>query len=174
MNYDAVHELHRTRSAARPLFQALLERGAVEGRTTVEEIIDDGSVSRRQAISLLRELAEAGCGEFKVGRKGHPSRLEWSVDPRELAARVQGDDDDPDDDDAAASDDPPLQGALALDGAPPPSANEPPPASSSTELIEHVHVLRPDLRVVVRLPADLTRLEAGVLGDWIRNLSFER
>ncbi|WP_106390983.1 hypothetical protein [Enhygromyxa salina] len=87
-NDDALLELYRSQPGARALFDSILERGVDEGRTTVDELTGDGDVGRRDAIALLRSLDEAGCGEFKVGRKGHPSRLEWTVAPAELAARV--------------------------------------------------------------------------------------
>jgi hypothetical protein len=41
-------------------------------------------------------------------------------------------------------------------------------------LIEHSYVLRPKLRVVVKLPEDLSAREAEVLGNWLREISFER
>ena len=41
-------------------------------------------------------------------------------------------------------------------------------------MVEHAYVLRPDLRLSVNLPVDLTQREAEVLAAWVRNLSFER
>jgi len=168
-------------------------------RTTVEGLIERRGMSRRRAVNLLRALADAGYGEFKLGRKGHPSRFEWADDPQTLAKQlaaieevvevveVVGDEDDLDDQD----DQQPDSGEMVLEMFPhargkpittepasespasvdPSEASE---ASDPSEAIEHSYVLRPDLRVVVQLPRDLTAREAEVLGDWVRNLSFDR
>ncbi|KIG13704.1 hypothetical protein DB30_07550 [Enhygromyxa salina] len=196
------------RPTARALFAAVLVADVEDGRTTVDELIESGAATRRQAITLLRDLDEAGCGEFKVGRKGHPSRLEWSGDPRELARQIIDEMDGRDDaeHDSRSESEPsppeadqpdralPPAAAIALDlsfAQPelPVAANEPhaAPAPTSTghtraaeldaagdDEIEHTYVLRPSRRVSVTLPADLTRREAEVLADWLRNLSFER
>jgi hypothetical protein len=88
INYDTLHKLYSLRPVAHALFGAIVEAGVDQGRTTVDELIEGSGATRRQAITILRELDEAGCGEFKVGRKGHPSRLVWIGDPREIATRV--------------------------------------------------------------------------------------
>lgn len=208
IDYDIIHRIYSLRPTARALFAAILVADVEDGRTTVDELIESGAATRRQAITLLRDLDEAGCGEFKVGRKGHPSRLEWSGDPRELARQVIDEMDgreDPTHDSPSEPEpsqpeaDPPDRArppaaAIALDlsiAQPefPVAANEPhdAPARASTghsraselaaagdDEIEHTYVLRPSRRVNVTLPADLTRREAEVLADWLRNLSFER
>lgn len=173
------------------LFESIVERGVEDARTTVDEVIELGDFSRREAIDLLRDLAKAGCGDFKVGRKGHPSRLEWSVDPSHVAMRIvngglgdkEGEDEagehtptpDPQPEPLA----PPSQAALDLGQPAEPSEDRPPPHSKRRQpaargMIDHTHVLRPDLRVTVTLPADLSPAEATVLADWVRNLSFQR
>lgn len=103
-------------------------------------------------------------GEFKVGRKGHPSRFEWAADPHALAERFEQLD-EADVLDHEQLDDP--RGELVVEQLARTQARE-------VELIEHAYVLRPKLRVSVRLPADLSAREAAVLGDWMRQLSFER
>lgn len=85
---DKLLAMYESTPAARKLFASIVQAGVEDNRTTVDELIEDGEVTRRQAITLLRDLDEAGYGEFKVGRKGHPSRLEWGQDPRALAQRL--------------------------------------------------------------------------------------
>jgi hypothetical protein len=158
MNHDALHQLLRARPTLDRLLDSILAAGADEGRTTVDDILADGEVPRRQAIDLLRELESLGYGSFKVGRKGHPSRFEWAIDPADLVAAL--DDGGEQDSDA---DDP---------GSATPVGEHDEPAAQRD--IAHQYVLRSDYRVSVKLPDNLTRREAEVLGDWIRNLSFER
>lgn len=177
MDDEQLIAVHRSKPGAAALFAAFGEQAPNEGRTTVDEAIEFAGISRRHAIDLLRSLAEAGCGEFKIGRKGHPSRLEWTVDVVELATWLEG---DPGADDASSpssgeSASAPTQASLALMASE--SAN--PGAgrgdeASTTEFVEHVYMLRPKMRLRVSLPEDLSPAEAGVLADWVRNLSFER
>jgi hypothetical protein len=198
MNYDTLIKLHQTRPAARRLFDSIGSKGVEEGRTTVDELIDSGEVSRRQAITVLRDLADAGCGEFKVGRKGHPSRLEWAVDPVEVIERVVSEasgelgeelasdeehegyaEPSPPANEAPLLLSPPAQGALDLGDATERERQVPRRprqrrSQRASALIDHSYVLRPDMRVSLQLPDDLTPREAEVLAAWVRNLSFER
>jgi hypothetical protein len=186
MNHDALHQLLRTRPLVDRLLGSLLAVGAEDGRTTVDDILADGEVPRRQAIVLLRELESLGCGSFKVGRKGHPSRFEWSIDPADLQAVLDGSNGEQAGDESEgereallADDDEPANAPVQfMQGKPPPRELVVPPVHSPTrysrEEIDHAYVLRPDYRVTLTLPDNLTRREAEVLADWLRNLSFER
>jgi hypothetical protein len=166
-NHDALHQLLRARPTLDRLLDSILAAGADEGRTTVDDILADGEVPRRQAINLLRDLESLGYGAFKVGRKGHPSRFEWSIDPAELAAALDaGSEPDSDDDDESSE-----TTTLNHDE---PALAELSRARTTERDIAHHYVLRPDCRVSLNLPDNLTRREAEVLADWIRNLSFER
>ena len=165
MKYTTLRQLYRSRPAFRELFDWISAHGIDESRMTVEEFLDDGRLTRRQTISALRELEDLGCGHFKVGRKGHASRFEWSMDPNELARRLH---------------EGPTPDVVEDDGDPEPAELEVAPAieqhdrAPELEMIRHVHRLRLDLAIEVLLPKDLTPSEAAVLGDWIRDLSFER
>lgn len=186
MNHDALLQLLRTRPTVDRLLESILAAGAEDGRTTVDDILADGEVPRRQAIILLRDLESLGYGAFKVGRKGHPSRFEWSIDPADLAAVLDGgsaeqngDESDGELETSVAEDDEPararvlfMQGNHAAHdlGEPPVRSLKP----HSRGEIDHAFVLRPDYRVTVALPDNLSRREAEVLADWVRNLSFER
>lgn len=205
INYDTLHKLYSSLPTARQLFDTIIELGVEEGRTTVDELILGSAATRRQAITLLRDLDEAGCGEFKVGRKGHPSRLVWNGDPSEIAQRVisgelvgatpdheaaeQPPESEPDAQDlleASSVGATAAQATLDLAEAPdeeravaqaPKTTRAPSSAKGErtrADQIEHNYVLRPNRRVSVTLPANLSRREAEVLADWVRNLSFER
>jgi hypothetical protein len=186
MNHDALLQLLRTRPTVDRVLDSILAAGAEDGRTTVDDILADGEVPRRQAIILLRDLESFGYGAFKVGRKGHPSRFEWSIDPADLEAVLEGEDEQDgdgsddalgasvaDDDESATARVLFMQGnQTALDVADAQSVRS--LARHSRDAIDHAFVLRPDCRVTLALPDNLTRREAEVLADWVRNLSFER
>lgn len=192
MNHDALLQLLRTRPTVDRLLDAILAAGAEDGRTTVDDILADGEVPRRQAIILLRDLESLGYGEFKVGRKGHPSRFEWSIDPAELEAVLDGDSDEPDSDEngdgqesldhataVGEGEDSGRVRVLFMQGNPATldladAASARSAKRHASGYIDHTYVLRPDYRVSLSLPDNLTRREAEVLSDWIRNLSFER
>jgi hypothetical protein len=161
---DTLLAIYRTQPTARKLFDWLRRVGSKRNYTTVDDLIEHLSVTRRIAIPLLRSLADAGCGEFKVGRKGHPSRLEWAKSPRGLAEAlaITANGHNPD---LPVS--PPVPTPVPEE----PTAEE---SSNGTDLITHNYVLRPGLRIDLHLPVNLSTSEAKVLSAWIKNLSFER
>ena len=168
---EALHQLLRARPALDRLLDSILTAGADEGRTTVDELLEDGELPRKQAINLLRDLEGLGYGSFKVGRKGHPSRFEWSIDPEDLRKALDDDNGEPSEAPTRAS----------FMGHPPARERDEPPTTPPARApqqprseIEHLLVLRPDYRVTLNLPADLTRGEAQAISEWVRILSFER
>ena len=190
MPSDALTAIYRAHPATlRQLLDGILETQADSRITTVEGLVGECGMSRRRAINLLRALAKAGLGEFKLGRKGHPSRLEWAQDPQALVEQLDAvdvpsdSDSDSDSDSGSDSDDDapdepqsqPINGELIFDVFPHQRAKPDPIAPPArAALIQHSYVLRPQLRILVELPEDLTAREAEVLGKWVRNLSFDR
>ena len=186
---DVLVELVRSEPAIEQLFDAALA-GRLERRTTVEDLTELVDLTRRRAIALLRRLADAGCGEFKVGRKGHPSRLEWAAAPDVIARSLVGVEAGGDDESKQEA---PSEVSFALvadEGQRSLGLGSPPPTSSGSarpggrrgraqppegpQSIRHRYVLRPELTIDLMLPSDLSAREAEVLADWVRNLSFER
>lgn len=149
-NIVVLRDLQKNLPSAQRLFAMLADAQEIGECLTVDELIENLDLGRRSAIDLLRGLEDAGAGEFRLGRKGHPSRLVWSTDPQPLVDEL-------------------------LDREVPPSPPPPPsPGFVSASTIDHVFVLRPDLRIGLSLPADLSAGEAAALGEWVRHLSFER
>lgn len=118
-------------------------------------------VGRSKVIAALKELEDAGCGMFVVGRRQNPSRLEWHVQTVSLAQAVRGERtlveelgpdegvDEEDDDELSLND-------IATD----------------LSMLTHVFHLRPGMSVGLTLPDDLTVKEAARLADFIRTLPF--
>jgi len=144
-------------------FEIFKDREKDSKETKLERLEDlirfqGGSPSRVDIVSLLKGLQEAGCGRFIVGRRGAASRFEWSVSLRSVGrAATSGSGEvsqiDLDADERDGDDD---------------SMDEADNAS-----ITHTFALRPEYRVKLRLPTDLTAREAKRLADFLRTLPFD-
>src|SRR5437762_2974863 len=86
-NREVVRGLYQSDTNARELFDELARRQRNPSSTTVEQVVNMGA-TRPQAVQLLRALADAKCGTFRTGRRGHESRLEWDVPAVEVAKSV--------------------------------------------------------------------------------------
>jgi len=144
-------------------FNIFKEREKDSKETKIERLEDlirneGGNPSRVDIVSLLKGLQEAKCGRFIVGRRGSPSRFEWSVSLRSvgLAATSGSDEVSQIDEDADEQDG---DDEFADDG--------------DDSSITHAFVLRPDYRVKLTLPVDMTSREAKRLADFLRTLPFD-
>lgn len=104
--------------------------------------------SRPELIRFLRELQELGCGSFITGRKGHPSRFKWKVGMTSIS-------------NAAAGKDVTLEPITENDK-----------EEADDDLLAHTFFLRPNLAVIINLPADFSSAEAARLADFIKSLPF--
>ncbi len=86
----AIRSLYEKNPDATRLFDwtASLKRDADE--TTVDRLSRKLRISRGAAISLARALADAGCGDFIVGRKGWSSRFRWAYSRVSLGQVASG------------------------------------------------------------------------------------
>jgi len=135
--------------------KALSQRTRVQhGAVTAENIAKEAKVPRQAAIQMLRELAKADCGEFKIGRRGKKTRLQ-PKDPQEMFEVAK----------CAVS---------STDGPAPQGPTARPALASGTPVdeIRHWFVLRPGFTVELDLPGDLTTNEAFRLAQFIQTLPF--
>jgi hypothetical protein len=149
-----LRDLYKKSPTARLIFDHLASRQRNRQETTVDRIhalivSDRHDVDRDEVIDFFRELENLHCGDFLVGRRGHPSRFEWSVEMTTAARAAAGE----------------------VDHIP---ALEPRtgPGPDATNALEHTFRLRPDFEVAMLLPSDLTPAEAQRLSDFIRTLPF--
>lgn len=132
------HEVLRAILAQQPLHELELDVEDLKAEYT-----PGLDVSRSEGISLLRRLDELGLGDFKIGRRGRPTRLEWSVGVRKgLAEETE---------------------VSKEEGQSSPSAGQ----------IMHQFQLRPTLAVELVLPSDLTQHEAARLAAFVQALPFD-
>jgi hypothetical protein len=112
----------------------------------LEEILPD--LTRGEIVDVFKKLAEFGCGSFLVGRRGAASRFVWDVSLRSVGKAAMG------------------QGTVEAVSEETDEEDGPMPS------IRHEFSLRPDFRVQIELPANLTAREAARLADFIRTLPF--
>lgn len=134
------------------------------GKTTVEEA-EEFFKERQGAVSFLKQLGDAGCGQFVTGRRGQPTRIEWAecgaipIAKAFINARTQ------------PQPDPAMPDVNTLADC---HWNASPAASpvTSAKLHPHTFLLRPELSVRVELPLNLTKEEANRFADFIRTIPF--
>lgn len=87
-----IRDLYQKDSGARALFDWAANRKNDAAETNVERIIQVASISHQEANELAKNLRDAGCGEYIIGRKGWKTRVRWLFGLRSLgqAARGQG------------------------------------------------------------------------------------
>jgi hypothetical protein len=153
-----VQKIYTSSPVATAALDYFAQRTNSSTRTTIEQLLailrQEGQNSDRgEIVDFLKALDDAGCGKFVAGRKGHPSRFEWTlslVDVGRLAAgesiKIQP---------IASSDE--LEHETTTD---------------TDDVIEHRYRLRPDFEVRLGLPKNLTIGEANRLSDFIRTLPF--
>lgn len=154
--------LYAQSACARAAFDNFAGRDNKSSRTTVETLQNalrsQGPFSRPEIASLFKELESAGCGQYVIGRKGHPSRFEWSVSlikvGRAAAATGEGQDED----------------FLEEEGFEDVGGDE--EVEPSSDLIEHRFHLRREFELVVVLPANLTKAEAHRIARFVKVLPF--
>ena len=153
MDETRLISLGRKSPVARLILGHFASRQRNSTQTTVDglraALLREGrEVSRNDVVSTFKELAEAGCGTFVVGRKGHPTRFEWVV----ALSRA---------------------GSVAVAKAT--TANDQiaePEQSNSRMTLDHQYILRQDFTVKLSLPLDLSETEASRLADFIRTIPF--
>lgn len=166
MQSDSVIDIRRLKALYadsgfnKSVFQFFAQRGRTSSETTVErmlQVLQQTGVetgSRKDVLELFRGLEEAHCGEFVIGRRGHSSRFLWRVSLIDVGKVAAGE----------------VAPIGTLTNASERLAIE---EEVRTSWLEHAYNLRPDSRVTLSLPADLTKQEAGRLADFVRSLPFD-
>jgi hypothetical protein len=141
---------------ARKLFD-WASRQTDKAESEVEQVMRGAKLSRPYVVDAMKELAQLGFGQFVVGRRNNRSRMIWSVNLGDLGRCAQGE-------------------PVEFDEAEPAETPSQQPQSAKLgeqNIVQHFYLLRPELRVSLKLPANLTRGEARRLADFILSLPFE-
>lgn len=136
------------------------QREPNRGETSVEDA-EEFFRDRQDAVNFLKQLGEAGCGNFFTGRRGRPTRIEWATCGAIPVAKTF----------LQAADQVP---AADVSGLTTGTAPSPLPSTQTlpAKLHPHTFLLRPELTLTLQLPLNLTKEEANRLADFIRALPF--
>lgn len=152
IDFKKLRQLYGSSAAARHVLDHFASRERNWQSTTVDRIhanvaAEGAEISRADIILVFRELEACGCGGFKAGRKGWPSRFEWAVS---LVSVGQ----------AAAGETEQIEQITDAESSEEEAAN----------LVRHTFRLRMDTTVSFDLPVNLSTTEAARLADFIKTL----
>ena len=155
VDFNCLRELYNENDNAQAVLDHFASRERNLGTTSVDRILtnlrnEGKDLSRRDLISVFRELEKCGCGSFVAGRKGRASRFEWRVQMVAVGQAAAGETEHVDE------------------------VSEEEAGDEDTEnLIKHTYRLRPDVTIAVELPTDFTPQEATRMARFIETLPFE-
>lgn len=151
MNREKILEIAGQNDVNRSFFELLSRRHRNAAITTVEQAMEWTKGERREVVDLFKQLDETSIGTFVIGRRGAQSRFEWAVRLTDVGYAYAGEIEEIE---PASQDD--LQDETILD-----------------EHVEHEYRLRPNLKVILSLPSNLTKREAERLSSFIATLPFD-
>lgn len=156
-----VKELYDRDYVARLLLDHFAARRHSVSQSTVDRLLaiaqsSDKSIRRSDVVGALKQFDRLGAGNFKIGRRGQPSRIEWGSPPTELGRLAVG------------------REALAATEASNPRRKRRDDGAEPVRTITHQYMLRPDLHIEINLPDNLTSAEAERLAGFIKTLPFDR
>jgi hypothetical protein len=164
LNVKALKALYSSDQAAKAVLDEFASRQRNQQTTKLEQLLfrlgNSGvGVAKADVIGVLRKLDEYGCGDFRTGRKGHPTRFEWKYDLVSVAKAAAG----------GAQKVEEIQPATDQDNGDDEVAVKTVPEGA----IHHTFQLRPDWQVELDLPGDLSVREAGRLSEFVKTLPFD-
>lgn len=164
LNVKTLKALYASDPAAKAILDEFASRQRNQQATKLEQLryrLNNAGVgvAKSDVIRILRKLDELGCGDFRTGRKGHPTRFLWKYDLVSVGKAAAGgtqaiEEIQPSPDQDNGDDDSPVRPA-------PPGA------------IRHTFQLRPGWQIDLTLPADLSAREAGRLSEFVKTLPFD-
>jgi hypothetical protein len=151
--------IYRSSAVARWVLEDFARREQSLRETTVDTLqkrLEAGgrTVDRRSLIDLFKQLSDAGCAEFTVGRKGRKTRLRWLEDQIRVGKI------------AAGREHPPEVGPNAS------SILTVAETSPENEFVAYPFPLRNDLTVTLLLPKDLRQAEARRIGEFVNAIAL--
>lgn len=152
VNREKILEIAALNDVNRSFFELLSRRHRNAAITTVEQAMEWTKGERREVVELFKQLEGATIGTFVIGRRGAQSRFEWSVRLTDVGYAYAGEIEEVE---PASQND--LQDETGLD----------------EQLVEHEYRLRPELKVVLSLPSNLTKREAERLSSYIATLPYD-
>lgn len=168
---ESLLRLYENNPEYRPALSLLASGQYGDEAISVDDLEDDVDAPRQVVVDLLKKLDELGLGRFIIGRRGYPSRFEWSesIGTAERAAldelkhRVEAPS-------CSGGEDVSAYGTgNVLDLPRDISAL----GSQESALLPVSYPLRQNLTVTLNLPRDLTRAEAAKLAGFVKRVYFD-
>lgn len=155
VDIEMIRGLYASDEIARFFFDQWAERQKNSWTSTVDHLlhvarIEGTPFGRGEVVRFLKSLQEAGCGTFRAGRRGAKSRIEWGVSLISVGRAASGED-------------------LEVEAVP---EDTPETEEADAPLLRHEFQLRPEMRISVELPTNLTAEEARRLAAFIGTVPF--
>ena len=164
LNLKALKALYASDLTAKAVLDQFASRQRNQQTTKLEQLLfrlnNSGvGVAKADVIGVLRKLDELGCGDFRTGRKGHPTRFEWKYDLVSVGKAAAG-------------------GTQAVEEIQPTADQDNGDEEAAVKTIpegsiQHTFQLRPGWQIEITLPADLSTREAGRLSEFVKTLPFD-
>jgi hypothetical protein len=148
---SAVAELRKSYeewAPTRRLIQWAREIEATPEETPTADLSRLLHLKSADAKDLFKGIDKLGLGKFIVGRRTHPSRLQWQYTLPSIAAVATGE----------------------ADAFEPVGRNSLPGRDAASQLIEYVFQLRRDLKIKLSLPADFSQQDIVRLTAFLQTL----
>ena len=153
--------LYRDDPSAKAILDYFSTRKKAMRVSSVDRIGYKSKVAYPEVVRVFKELASAGCGTFRNGRKGYKSRMEWEYSLVSLGEVAKGEAVIPELIDLSSLDDEEDDFEVTS------------PEEADEGLITHAFQLRPEMVLHLGFPSDLTAREAERLAAFIRTLPFD-
>lgn len=154
VNQDDISDLAELGDVNRRFFEVLSHRKKNAAVTTVDQAMVWTKGNRGEVIDLFKRLGDLDLGTFVHGRRGGQTRFKWAVRLTDVGKAYAGEIDE-----IEPVDEDDLEEEIY--------------SSTGDDIIDHEYTLRPDVRITLSLPADLTRREAKRLADFVQTLPFD-
>ena len=158
-NIEGLKRLYNEDEAAHTILDIFASFQRNMSQTSVDRLfarLNNGGnrhkISRPQIVQTFKRLEELDCGYFISGRWNNPSRFAWTKSLISVGRAAKGE-------------------VKELEIAP--ENNSEDDETSDNDTVAHEYNLRPDFRVTVELPFDLTAKEATRLATFVKTLPFD-
>ncbi len=158
VNVGSLTSLYRSGAVPKAVFDSFARRQKNSAKTTVDRLQsslrqEGYDIPRSELVAFFRQLEEANCGQFVIGRKGHPSRFEWITSLISVGQAASGE-------------------VTKVDTIAESGSVEEAEEDIDGQMLDHRYLLRPGLELKFTLPQDLTQGEASRIADFVRTLPF--
>ena len=143
-----------------PCARAFLEHASRRERNQNTTIVDRAETNlanaghqftRQQVYGVFKALDDLNCGKLTIGRRGWPTRFEWSTGIISVGKAAIGEQDNVEE----------IETENAVE------------VETDTDWLTHTFHLRPNIEIELELPKDLSPNEAKRLTQFIDSLPFD-